>query len=82
MATQTLGEMYADKGGPDLVKKYTSTWQAWSSRMLDVSPAVRLKCLEAIPALLGNLPDSRDNLNGKVIICYPGIFLEIHDIFV
>lgn len=64
IATQTLGEMYADKGGPELVRKYPSTWQTWINRRADVSVAVRLKCIEAIPALLANLPESRESLDG------------------
>lgn len=64
IATQTLGEMYADKGGPELVKKYPSTWQMWINRKSDIAVAVRLKCIEAIPALLANLPESRDSLDG------------------
>ncbi|PPQ70235.1 hypothetical protein CVT25_011295 [Psilocybe cyanescens] len=63
IATQTLGEMYADKGGPELVKKYPSTWQMWINRKSDIAVAVRLKCIEAIPALLANLPESRDSLD-------------------
>lgn len=64
LATQTLGEMYADKGGPDLVKKYPTTWAAWINRKADISVAVRLKCVEAIPALITNLPDARDAIQG------------------
>ncbi|KAH9477762.1 Sister chromatid cohesion protein pds5 [Psilocybe cubensis] len=63
IATQTLGEMYADKGGPELVRKYPSTWQAWINRKSDISVAVRLKCVEAVPALLAKLPESRESLD-------------------
>ncbi|KAF8156995.1 armadillo-type protein [Crassisporium funariophilum] len=62
VATQTLGEMYADKGGPDLVRKYPSTWQAWINRKADKAVAVRLKCVESTPALLSNLPEAREAL--------------------
>ncbi|KIM42318.1 hypothetical protein M413DRAFT_444743 [Hebeloma cylindrosporum] len=62
IATQTLGEMYADKGGPDLVKKYPSTWNAWVNRKADIAVAVRLKCVEATPALITNLPEARETL--------------------
>ena len=64
IATQTLGEMYADKGGPDLVRKYPSTWQAWINRKADIAVPVRLKCVEAIPALLSNLPECKETLEG------------------
>ncbi|KAF5318692.1 hypothetical protein D9619_010650 [Psilocybe cf. subviscida] len=60
LATQTLGEMYADKGGPDLVRKYPTTWAAWINRKADISVAVRLKCVEATPPLITNIPDARD----------------------
>ncbi|KAJ3508895.1 hypothetical protein NLJ89_g5509 [Agrocybe chaxingu] len=62
IATSTLGEMYADKGGPELVRKYPSTWQLWLGRKADISVPVRLKCIEAIPALIGNLPEAKDAL--------------------
>ncbi|KAF9527490.1 cohesin-associated protein Pds5 [Crepidotus variabilis] len=62
MATQTLGEMYADKGGVDLVRKYPSTWTTWINRKVDVAVGVRLKCVEATPALITNLPECREAL--------------------
>jgi len=64
IATQTLGEMYAEKGGLDLVRKHPSTWTAWVNRKSDVAVAVRLKCVEAVPALLTSLPDCREALDG------------------
>lgn len=67
IATQTLGEMYADKGGPDLVRKYPSTWQAWIGRKGDIAVPVRLKCVEAIPALLSNLPECKVTLEGRAV---------------
>ncbi|KAF8899783.1 armadillo-type protein [Gymnopilus junonius] len=63
MATQTLGEMYADKSGVDLVRKYPLTWSTWVSRKQDISVAVRLKCVEAVPPLLVNLPEQRETLD-------------------
>lgn len=66
LATQTLGEMYADKGGMDLVRKYPSTWTTWINRKADVAVAVRLKCVEATPALITNLPECRDTLAGAL----------------
>jgi sister-chromatid-cohesion protein PDS5 len=58
--------MYADKGGPDLVKKYPATWNAWVNRKADVSVAVRLKCVEATPALITSLPEARETLEGRI----------------
>jgi len=60
--------MYADKGGPDLVKKYPATWNAWVNRKADVSVAVRLKCVEATPALITSLPEARETLEGGIPI--------------
>lgn len=63
IATQTLGEMYAaEKSGPELVKKYPATWATWLNRKSDVAVQVRLKCMEAIPPLIANLPETRDAL--------------------
>lgn len=64
LATQTLGEMYADKGGMDLVRKYPTTWTAWINRKSDIAVAVRLKCIEATPGLITNLPECREILAG------------------
>lgn len=63
IATQTLGEMYAaEKGGPELVKKYPATWTTWLNRRADVAVQVRLKCIEAVPPLLTNMPEAREAL--------------------
>jgi sister-chromatid-cohesion protein PDS5 len=77
IATQTLGEMYADKGGPDLVRKYPSTWQAWINRRADIAVPVRLKCVEAIPALLSNLPECKETLEGRANLCTSLVKLEL-----
>ncbi|KAH7910374.1 armadillo-type protein [Hygrophoropsis aurantiaca] len=60
IATQVLGEMFSEKGGPDLVKKYPTTWNVWLMRKNDKSAAVRLKLVESAKGLLVHLPDSRD----------------------
>lgn len=52
MATQVLGEMFADKGGGDLEKKYASTWSLWLARKNDKSAVVRLAFVEACKGLL------------------------------
>lgn len=71
IATQVLGDMFADKGGPDLVKKYPATWNAWIGRKNDKNVQIRLKVVEASKALLTNLPDLRevleDMLSAKVM---------------
>jgi sister-chromatid-cohesion protein PDS5 len=67
LATQTLGEMYADKGGMDLIRKYPSTWTAWVNRQADVAVTVRLNCVEATPALITSLPEYRGTLAGQCL---------------
>jgi sister chromatid cohesion protein PDS5 len=64
IATSVLGEMFSDKGGADLVKKYPSTWNVWLQRKNDKSGAVRLKLVEAAKGLLVNLPQYRDIVEG------------------
>lgn len=70
IATQVLGEMFADKGGAELVRKYPATWNLWISRKNDKSVAIRLKFVEAVKGLLINLPELRTTLEG--------IFLLVH----
>ncbi|KAI0305166.1 hypothetical protein B0F90DRAFT_1808987 [Multifurca ochricompacta] len=60
MATQVLGEMFADKGGADLVRKYPTTWSLWNLRRNDKSSAIRLTFVEAAHRLLVCLPEQRD----------------------
>ncbi|KZT28070.1 hypothetical protein NEOLEDRAFT_1130032 [Neolentinus lepideus HHB14362 ss-1] len=57
MATQVLGEMFADVNGVDLVKKYPSTWQIWLSRKNDRTPAVRLALVEVTKGLISKPPE-------------------------
>ncbi|PIL27726.1 hypothetical protein GSI_10879 [Ganoderma sinense ZZ0214-1] len=57
MATQTLGEMFADKHGQDLVQKYPTTWAHWIKRMNDKNIAVRQTWVEKMKGVLVNLPD-------------------------
>ncbi|THH15253.1 hypothetical protein EW146_g5196 [Bondarzewia mesenterica] len=64
LATQVLGEMFADKGGADLVKKYPTTWQVWLLRKNDKSVMVRLSMVEAAKGLISNLADQRENVEG------------------
>jgi sister-chromatid-cohesion protein PDS5 len=65
IATQVLGEMFSDKGGADLVKKYPSTWNVWLQRKNDKSGPVRLKLIEAAKGLLVNLPQYREVVEGN-----------------
>jgi sister-chromatid-cohesion protein PDS5 len=64
MATQVLGEMFADKGGADLLRRYPTTWSHWNLRRNDKSPVVRLAFVEAMYGLLVGLPEQRDSVEG------------------
>ena len=64
MATQVLGEMFTDKGGADLLRRYPTTWSLWNSRRNDKSPVVRLAFVEAAYGLLVGLPEQRDFVEG------------------
>ncbi|KAH7882429.1 armadillo-type protein [Phlebopus sp. FC_14] len=47
IATQALGEMFSEKGGADLVKKYPTTWNVWLMRKNDKAAAITGKRLKA-----------------------------------
>jgi sister-chromatid-cohesion protein PDS5 len=64
IASQALGDMFSDKNGGDLIKKYTTTWNMWLQRKNDKSPAIRLKLVEATKGLLVNLVDQREVVEG------------------
>jgi len=67
IVTQALGEMFADKGGSDLIKKYPTTWNVWLMRKNDKAPPVRLKLVESARGLLLNLPEHRETVEGKLL---------------
>jgi sister-chromatid-cohesion protein PDS5 len=56
LATQTLGEMFAQvHHGVELMKEYRSTWVQWIARKNDKTPAIRLAFVEAAKKLIGNV---------------------------
>ncbi|KAG0700591.1 armadillo-type protein [Suillus ampliporus] len=63
IATQALGEMFSEKGGADLLKKYPTTWNVWLMRKNDKAAAVRLKLVESAKGLLVNLHDHRETVD-------------------
>lgn len=71
MATQTLGEMFADKHGYDLVQKYPSTWNQWIGRKNDKNVTVRQTWVETMKGVIVNLPEMRketeESLNLKLL---------------
>ena len=67
MATRVLGEMFADRKGGELEKKYPSTWALWMLRRNDKSPLVRLAFVEGCRGLLQQTsvdPAVREELEG------------------
>ncbi|KAF9652585.1 ARM repeat-containing protein [Thelephora ganbajun] len=71
MATQALGEMFADSGGTDFMRKYPSTWNLWLTRRNDKAAAVRLAFVEACKGLVIAPGDTReaieDALSAKLL---------------
>ncbi|OSD08806.1 hypothetical protein PYCCODRAFT_1380708 [Trametes coccinea BRFM310] len=68
MATQTLGEMFADKHGYDLVQKYQSTWAQWLSRRNDKNVTIRLAWVEAMKGIIVNLPEMRKEIEDALAL--------------
>ena len=68
LATQVLGQMFAEKGGVDLEKKYPTTWKMWLARKNDVAPGVRLAMLEAAKGLLSDNPELSKDMEGQCFI--------------
>ena len=64
MATQVLGEMFADKGGAEFMRKYPMTWTVWLQRKNDKASVVRLAFVEATKGVLINFPDAREAIEG------------------
>lgn len=66
IATQTLGQMFGDKGGADLIRKYPSTWNVWLMRKGDKVASVRLRLVESAKGLLLHLPEYREAIEGEL----------------
>lgn len=64
IATGVLGDMFSDRGGADMAKKYPSTWNVFLQRKNDKTAAVRLRFVEAAKGLLINLTQHRDVIEG------------------
>lgn len=65
LATQVLGEMFAEKGGKTLLAKYPSTWEFWLGRRMDKDTVVRVTWVEATRGLILNLAEMRDTIEGE-----------------
>ena len=65
LATQVLGEMFADSAGGELEKKYPSTWALWLQKKNDRANTVRLAFVEGCKDLLTqHRVDLRDAVEG------------------
>lgn len=64
LATQTLGEMFADKNGAEMFKKYPHVWETWQLRKMDKVPTVRMSFVEACKELIVHHPDLRQLIEG------------------
>ncbi|KAF8999911.1 ARM repeat-containing protein [Hymenopellis radicata] len=62
LATETLADMYAEKGGTDLAKKYPGAFKTWSARMNDRVTSVRIKAIESSLAIVSNHAELRDHI--------------------
>lgn len=67
LATQTLGDMFADKNGVEMLKKYPHVWETWQLRKMDRVPAVRISFVEACKGLIVHHPDLRQLIEGVFI---------------
>lgn len=70
LATETLGDMYADKGGADLAKKYPGTFKVWLARMNDVVTTVRIKAVESTRNIFNQHAELRDSVEGTPLLFY------------
>ncbi|KAJ1949502.1 Sister chromatid cohesion protein pds5, partial [Linderina macrospora] len=65
LATEVLGEMFADKGFT-LAKRYDSTWKAWKGRRADSSALVRIQWVEHAVGLYRSQPQLARELNDGI----------------
>jgi sister chromatid cohesion protein PDS5 len=72
IVTQVLGDMFSDKGGAYLVKKYPSTWNVWLNRRNDKTASIRITFVEATRGLLVNMPEVREVVEG--LLMSPSLF--------
>ena len=71
LATQVLGEMFADSAGGDLEKKYPTTWALWLQKKNDKASAVRLAFVEGCKSLLmQHRAELREAVEGKCTSIY------------
>lgn len=62
LATQVLGEMFGDKRGGELAKKYTHVWDVWQARRNDKASGVRIAFVEACKGIITFHPELRQHI--------------------
>lgn len=77
LAAQVLGEMFAEKGGGDLAKKYPHVWDVWCARKNDKAPGIRVAFVEACQGIIVLHPDLRRSIEGEVSLWHNS-FLPNH----
>ena len=65
LATQVLGEMFAEKGGGELAKKYPHVWDVWQARKNDKASGVRIAFVEACQGIIALHPELRQSIEGE-----------------
>jgi sister-chromatid-cohesion protein PDS5 len=64
-AVQVLGEMFADTGGKELIRKYPNTWEYWLSRRMDKDASVRVTWVETARDIFEHNDMARSAVEGK-----------------
>lgn len=64
LATQTMGELFSEQGGDDLVQKYPQVWRSWITRTRDKSTTVRVTFIEASKGMLVHHSNLRNEVAG------------------
>ncbi len=77
LATETLADMYADKGGTDLAKKYPGAFKTWSARMNDRVASVRIKAIESTLPIFSNHAELRDHIESW---CSVSLFRAVNQV--
>lgn len=65
LATQVLGEMFADKRGGELARKYPHVWDVWQARRNDKASGVRIAFVEGCQGIIVFHPELRQSTEGE-----------------
>lgn len=67
LATQVLGEMFAEKGGVELAKKYPHIWESWLGKKHDKASVVRIAFVDICKDIIANHPELRESVEGGTL---------------